>query len=112
MIQDFDKSDSLMLIAKTGYISLYALHLFALKHLTISLHNLNGKLIYSKIPEMLNNHIDNRILQYGMYFKNRKEIADKIVELKRKKYNELLREYWLSELTDTDEAVFSNVYFA
>ena len=61
VIQDFDKVDSIMITAKSGYISIYALRLLALKNITLTLHNLNGDLIYHVIPQYPNKNLDNRI---------------------------------------------------
>lgn len=112
VIQELDKINDIMITAKSGYISIYALRLMALKNITLSLHNMNGELLYNIIPEYPNKNLGNRLLQYEAYLKNRKSIADKIVKIKQDKYRELLTEYGLPDLTSDNEAVFSNEYFA
>ncbi len=112
VIQDFDKISDIMLIAKSGYISIYALRLFALKKISLTLHNINGEIIYHIIPEYPNQYIDNRIKQYDAFLHKRDIIADKIIKMKKEKYQSLLNEYSLPSLTSNCENVFSNEYFA
>ena len=112
IIQDLDRISNIMIVAKSGYISIYALRLFALKKITLTLHNLNGSIIYHFIPDSSNSNIGNRILQYDLYLHNRKKIADKIVKAKKEKYQEMLKKYKLPLLTSDLENVFSNEYFA
>lgn len=112
VIQDLDKIDHIMITAKSGYISIYALRLMALKNVTLTLHNLNGELLYHIIPNYANKSIENRIIQYKQFITNRKTIANKIVKIKQQKYNKLLSEYNLPDVTSDNEAVFSNEYFA
>ena len=111
-VQDFDKIDNIMITAKSGYISLYALKIMAIKRITLTLHNMNGLLLYHIIPEYPNKSIDNRILQYKQFIENREQIASKIVSIKKQKYNEMLKEYNMPLVTNDNEAVFSNEYFA
>ena len=112
VIQDFDKIDNIMITAKSGYISLYALKLLALKRITLTLHNLNGQIIYHILPESPNKDIGNRILQYQQYLKNRVKIAKEIVKVKKQRYEKLLEKLKLPALTSDIENVFSNEYFA
>jgi CRISPR/Cas system-associated endonuclease Cas1 len=112
IIQDLDKIDSIMITAKSGYISIYALRLFALKNITLSLHNLNGELIYHVIPQYPNKNLDNRILQYQQYLQNRKKVGDMIVKAKKQKYEKLLEKLGLPSLTSNEESVYSNEYWA
>lgn len=112
VIQELDKISNIMLIGKSGYISLYALRLFSLKRITLTLHNLNGETLYHIVPEYPNKNIDNRIMQYRAYLKNKECVADKIIKIKRQKYSELLEDYNLPKLTSNDESVFSNEYWA
>ena len=112
VIQDLDKISNIMITAKSGYISLYALKLMALKNITMTMNNINGEIIYHIIPEYPNRYIDNRIIQYEGYLKNRKNIANRIIEIKREKYNEILRKNHLPELTDKQENLFSEIYMA
>lgn len=110
VIQELDKISNIMITAKSGYISLYALKLMALKRVTLTLHNLNGEILYHIIPEYPNQNLDNRILQYEAYLKNKDKIADKIVKIKKEKYEQLLKEYSLPELTSDKEGLFSMEY--
>jgi CRISPR-associated protein Cas1 len=112
VIQDFDKVDSIMITAKSGYISIYALRLLALKNITLTLHNLNGDLIYHVIPQYPNKNLDNRILQYQAYLTNRNKVAEKIVRIKKQRYESLLQKLGLPLLTGKEESVFSNEYWA
>ena len=112
VIQDFDKISNIMITAKSGYISIYALRLLSLKRITLTLHNLNGEIIYHVIPDYPNQNLDNRILQFTQYLKNKELIANKIVKIKKENYQKLLTSYDLELLTSDIEAVFSNEYFA
>ena len=112
VIQDFDKISNIMITAKSGYISIYALRLLSLKRITLTLHNLNGEIIYHVIPDYPNQNLDNRILQFTQYLKNKELIANKIVKIKKENYQKLLTSYNMELLTSDIEAVFSNEYFA
>ena len=112
VIQDFDKISNIMITAKSGYISLYALRLLSLKRITLTLHNLNGEIIYHVIPDYSNQNLDNKILQFTQYLKNKELIANKIVKIKKENYQKLLTSYNMELLTSDIEAVFSNEYFA
>ena len=112
VIQELDRISNIMLTAKSGYISLYALKLMALKRITLTLHNLSGQIIYHLIPEYPNQNLDNRIMQFEAYLKRKMQIANRIVETKKQKYSELLKEYNLPGLTNDNENVFSNEYWA
>ena len=54
VIQQFDKIKDIVIIAKSGYISVYALKLLALKNVSLTLNNMNGELIYNIIPQYPN----------------------------------------------------------
>ncbi|MCL4452277.1 MAG: CRISPR-associated endonuclease Cas1 [Candidatus Thermoplasmatota archaeon] len=112
VIQEMDKISNIMIVAKSGYISIYALRLFALKRISMTLHNLNGEILYHVIPENNNANFGNRVLQYDLYLNNRKKVADEIIKAKKQKYQEILRKHKLPLLTSDIESVFSNEYFA
>lgn len=112
VIQELDKISNIMLVTKSGYISIYALRLFSLKKVTLTLHNLNGEILYHIIPEQSNQYLDNRILQYDKFLHSRLQIAEQIIKAKREKYQSLLKQYKLPLLTNDNENVFSNEYFA
>ena len=112
VIQELEKIDDIMITAKSGYISIYALRLLAMKGVTLTLHNLNGELIYHIIPESPKKTIDNRILQYKAFIQNKQEIADKIVKRKHENYNRLLEAYNKPLIKDKSEGLFAEEYFS
>ena len=112
VIQQFDKIKDIVIIAKSGYISVYALKLLALKNVSLTLNNMNGELIYNIIPQYPNKNLDNRILQYQQYLQNRKKVSDLIVKTKKLKYEKLLEKLGLPSLTSNEESVYSNEYWA
>ncbi len=112
VLPELDKISSIMLITKAGYISIYALKLLASKGISLTLHDLNGNIIYHFIPEKTNKNFKNRIIQYKAFFEKRKNIANKIIEIKKMKYNELLKKYDKPMLIENTEGLFSNEYFS
>lgn len=105
--------DSLFITAKTGYISIYALKLLSLKHVSLTFNNLNGTTLYNVIPDYPIPDPDLRIRQYKAYFQNKQAIINYLIEEKFKCSNAILDKYGKPKIPlHLPENEFAAIYFS
>lgn len=108
---DLLRISDIYLSTYTGYISFKALRFLSSLEKYITVTNINNEHIYDLIPYRHNRDYSLRIKQYKA-LEHKSEIAKKIIELKHKKYNELLTELNLKTIRiNYHENIFSKFYF-